>query len=58
MAGHQGLGAAPPGARAGDAVGQPAIVDSTKAKTLLGWQPRFTGLEALLATLDPGTSSN
>lgn len=40
------------------ALGQPAIVDSTKAKTLLGWQPRFTGLEALLATVDPGGSSD
>ena len=35
----------------------PAIVDSTKAKTLLGWKPRFTGLEALRATVDPDPTS-
>lgn len=51
-------GFVPPAAGWVTALGQPAIVDSTKAKTLLGWQPRFTGLEALLATLDPGASSD
>jgi nucleoside-diphosphate-sugar epimerase len=44
----------PPAAGWVTALSQPAIVDSTKAKTLLGWKPRFTGLEALRATVDPG----
>jgi nucleoside-diphosphate-sugar epimerase len=30
----------------------PAIMDTTKAKTVLGWTPRYTGLEALRDTLD------
>ena len=30
------------------------IMDTTKAKEQLGWQPRYTGLEALQATLDAG----
>jgi nucleoside-diphosphate-sugar epimerase len=28
------------------------VMDTTKAKKQLGWKPRFTGLEALRATLD------
>jgi nucleoside-diphosphate-sugar epimerase len=27
-------------------------MDTTKAKEELGWRPRYTGLEALRATLD------
>jgi nucleoside-diphosphate-sugar epimerase len=29
-------------------------MDTTKAKRLLGWTPRFTALEALRDTLRPG----
>ncbi len=29
----------------------PSVMDTTRAKTQLGWQPRFTGLGALRATL-------
>jgi len=31
---------------------RPPLMDTTKAKELLGWRPAFTGLEALRATLD------
>jgi nucleoside-diphosphate-sugar epimerase len=34
-----------------EAVSQPAIMDTDKARTELGWEPQFTGLEALRATL-------
>lgn len=34
-----------------EAVSQPAIMDTTKAKSELGWRPEFTGLESLRATL-------
>ncbi len=34
-----------------EAVSHPAIMDTTRAKTDLGWTPRFTGLEALRDTL-------
>lgn len=34
-----------------EALGHPAIMDTTRAKTMLGWRPRYTGLEALRATL-------
>ena len=30
------------------------VMDTTKAKEQLGWTPRFTGLEALRATLEAG----
>ncbi len=35
-----------------EAVAQPAVVDTTKAERELGWRPRYSGLEALRATLD------
>ena len=35
-----------------EAFSHPAIMDTTRAKEQLGWQPRYTGLEALQATLD------
>lgn len=41
----------PPFARWIEAMSQPAIMDTTRAKTQLGWLPRYTGLEALQATL-------
>ncbi|HSP39664.1 MAG TPA: NAD-dependent epimerase/dehydratase family protein [Frankiaceae bacterium] len=34
-----------------EAVSQPAIMDTSKAKSELGWKPQFSGLEALRATL-------
>jgi nucleoside-diphosphate-sugar epimerase len=42
----------PPSAAWVEAFSHPAIMDTTKAKEQLGWQPRYTGLEALQATLD------
>jgi nucleoside-diphosphate-sugar epimerase len=37
-----------------EAAGHPAIMDTTKAREELGWRPRYTGLEALRATLRSG----
>ncbi len=34
-----------------EAASHPAVMDTTKAKEQLGWEPRFTGLEALRDTL-------
>ena len=34
-----------------EAFSHPAIMDTTRAKTELGWEPQFTGLEALQDTL-------
>jgi nucleoside-diphosphate-sugar epimerase len=34
-----------------EAISHPAIMDTTKARTELGWTPRFSGLEALRDTL-------
>jgi nucleoside-diphosphate-sugar epimerase len=42
----------PPVAEWVEAVSRPVIMDTTRAKEQLGWRPRFTGLEALRATLD------
>ena len=36
-----------------EAVAQPSIVDTTKARELLGWTPRYNSLEALRATVHP-----
>ncbi len=41
----------PPVAEWVEALGHPAVMDTTKARTQLGWQPRYTGLEALRDTL-------
>ncbi|MFN2524531.1 MAG: NAD-dependent epimerase/dehydratase family protein [Mycobacteriales bacterium] len=35
-----------------EAFSHPAIMDTTRAKEVLGWEPQFTGLEALQDTLD------
>jgi nucleoside-diphosphate-sugar epimerase len=43
----------PPVAGWAEAVTHPAIVDTTKARELLGWTPRFTSLDAVRATLTP-----
>ena len=37
-----------------EAASQPAIMDTTKAKQELGWQPRYSGLEALRETIRNG----
>lgn len=37
-----------------EAASHPAIMDTTKAKRLLGWQPRYTGLQALRETIRRG----
>jgi nucleoside-diphosphate-sugar epimerase len=34
-----------------EAASHPAVMDTTKARTDLGWKPRYTGLEALRDTL-------
>jgi nucleoside-diphosphate-sugar epimerase len=34
-----------------EALSHPAVMDTSKAKTQLGWQPQYTGLEALRDTL-------
>jgi nucleoside-diphosphate-sugar epimerase len=41
----------PPAAEWVEAASHPAIMDTTKAKRELGWQPQHTGLEALRETL-------
>jgi nucleoside-diphosphate-sugar epimerase len=41
----------PPAAQWIEAASHPAIMDTTKAKKELGWQARYTGLEALRTTL-------
>jgi nucleoside-diphosphate-sugar epimerase len=42
----------PPAADWVEAASHPAIMDTTKAKTELGWEPEYTAIEALRATLD------
>ena len=44
-------GMVPPAAEWVEAFSHPAIMDTSKAKLELGWQPRYTGLEALRETL-------
>ena len=41
----------PPAAEWVEAASRPAIMDTTKAREQLGWRPRYSGLEALRATL-------
>lgn len=41
----------PPAAEWVEAASHPAIMDTAKAKTELGWQPRHTGLQALRSAL-------
>ena len=41
----------PPVAEWIEAAGRPVIMDTTRARELLGWRPRYTGLEALRDTL-------
>jgi nucleoside-diphosphate-sugar epimerase len=41
----------PSGAQWVEALSHPAIMDTTKAKTSLGWKPRYSALESLRATV-------
>jgi nucleoside-diphosphate-sugar epimerase len=41
----------PSGVQWVEAMGHPVIMDTTKARTQLGWAPRFTAIESLRATL-------
>jgi nucleoside-diphosphate-sugar epimerase len=41
----------PPQAEWLEAATQPSIMDTAKAKRELGWRPRYTGIEALRATI-------
>jgi nucleoside-diphosphate-sugar epimerase len=45
---------APPATEWIEAISHPSIMDTTKAKQELGWHPRYTGMEALRATVLPG----
>ena len=45
----------PPAAEWVEALSHPAIMDASKAKRELGWQPSYTSLEALRDTLRSGT---
>ena len=44
----------PPAAEWVEALSHPSIMDTSKAKTLLGWEPQYTGIEAVRDTLAPG----
>jgi nucleoside-diphosphate-sugar epimerase len=46
-----GVPHAPPVTGWAEAMSHPAIVDTTRARRQLGWQPRYSGLEALRDTL-------
>jgi nucleoside-diphosphate-sugar epimerase len=41
----------PSGAQWVEAAGHPSIMDTTKAKTQLGWKPRYSAIESLRATV-------
>jgi nucleoside-diphosphate-sugar epimerase len=43
----------PPAAEWIEAASRPSIMDTTKARDQLGWEPHYTGLEALRDTLRP-----
>jgi nucleoside-diphosphate-sugar epimerase len=43
----------PPAAEWVEAASKPVLMDTTKAREQLGWQPRYSGLEALRDTLKP-----
>ena len=44
---------APPALEWIEAISHPAIMDTAKARRELGWEPKFSALEALQATLNP-----
>lgn len=43
----------PPAAEWVEAFSHPAIMDTTRARKQLGWQPRYSGLAALRSMLPP-----
>jgi len=45
---------APPALAWAEVLRRPAVMDTAKAKRVLGWRPRYSGLEALRATLRGG----
>jgi nucleoside-diphosphate-sugar epimerase len=47
-------GIVPPAAEWIEALSHPAIMDTAKARQELGWRPRYSGLEAVRATLPGG----
>ena len=47
----------PPVTEWADSLTHPAIVDTSKAEQELGWRPRYSGIEALRATLQPPGSA-
>ena len=47
----------PPAAEWVEAASRPSLMDTTKAREQLGWEPRYTGLEALRDTLRDRTES-
>jgi len=51
IAGLPKLPGMPPAAEWVEAASHPAIMDTTKAKSKLGWKPRYDAVEALRATL-------
>ena len=51
------LPALPAFAEWAEAASRPAIMDTSRARTRLGWSPRFTALEALRDTLRPAPAS-
>ncbi len=44
----------PPAAEWVEAISHPSIMDASKAKRELGWEPRYSGLEALRDTISQG----
>jgi nucleoside-diphosphate-sugar epimerase len=42
----------PPAAEWAEAASHPAIMDTTRARSRLGWNPRYTGMQALQATIE------
>jgi nucleoside-diphosphate-sugar epimerase len=49
-----GIPGAPPAVEWAEAVSHPAIMDTTRARTELGWAPRYSAVEALRDTLRSG----
>jgi nucleoside-diphosphate-sugar epimerase len=43
----------PPATEWVEALSHPSVMDASKAREVLGWRPRHTGLEALRATIHP-----
>jgi nucleoside-diphosphate-sugar epimerase len=48
---------APPATEWVEAVSHPSIMDTTKARETLGWNPKYSGIEALRATVGAGSDN-